>query len=158
MSEQAARTRMSQAARYVVGLHWCPVENGISVGYPDTSFSIAAGAGPGIRHPMEGHLELKFAKHWPKRESTTFKLKHFTTQQREWIITRTRCGGIAGVVLRVANDGWYLYLGTRAICLGDGTTIGLHERQRAIWHSPSMRQHDMLSMFAAMHQYYHGTI
>jgi hypothetical protein len=57
------------------GLDACAVENPALPGTPD------------IQH-IDGWLELKFREEWPKRETTTVQIEHFTPQQRCWLFKR----------------------------------------------------------------------
>jgi hypothetical protein len=57
------------------GLDPCSVENPAFPGTPD------------VQH-IDGWLELKFLEKWPKRETTTVRIEHFTPQQRCWLFQR----------------------------------------------------------------------
>ncbi len=42
---------------------------------------------PDVQH-IDGWLELKFLEEWPKRETTTVQIEHFTPPQRCWLYER----------------------------------------------------------------------
>jgi len=57
------------------GLDACSVENPAFPGTPDVQF-------------LDGWLELKFKEKWPTRPDTTVQIKHFSPQQRVWLLRR----------------------------------------------------------------------
>lgn len=91
--------------------HWVRVENTLGLGTPDVN-GRSCGNGPDI------WLELKYRKTWPKRARTLVRLKHFTVQQKQWLVNRGKVGGCCGVLWQVDRDyllfGWWdaPYLGT----------------------------------------------
>jgi hypothetical protein len=52
--------------------------------------------------------ELKWAKSWPKRESTPLRLPHFSGDQREWARRRSAAGGLCFLVLQVGPE-WFVF-------------------------------------------------
>ncbi len=81
---------------------WDPyrVETGGKDGFPD------------VCH-IHGLMELKDAVDWPAKDGTSFKLDHFSPQQRVFAKRRWKAGGLCHVLLRV-NQTVLLIPGNRA--------------------------------------------
>lgn len=95
------------------GLDPTRIENAIDVGTADVNY-------------IEGWCELKFVREWPRRGGP-LKIRHFTPQQRVWLLRRSHCGGRAFLVLKVATE-WYV------LPAGEATEILYHgemTRERA---------------------------
>ena len=52
------------------------VENPAYPGTPDVQF-------------IDGWIECKYLEDWPKREKTTVRIDHYTSQQRVWLLRRS---------------------------------------------------------------------
>lgn len=77
-------------------LHPVRVENALTtLGLPDVNIST-------------GWVELKWAKSWPKKESTPFRLPHYTDEQRAWLKKRGDAGGGAWLALQVRTE-WFVF-------------------------------------------------
>ncbi len=113
-----------------VSAHAVRIENSVELGTPDVDLCLAARRGlysvvdvvlyglscvPGREYEQyrdsftgwEGWVELK-VQVAPKRKSTTFRCDHFTMEQRQWLVRRTRAGGNAYLLMQV--DQGYLWL------------------------------------------------
>lgn len=84
------------------------VENPCLPGTPDLNFA-------------EGWIELKAVKEWPKRETTPLRVPHFTQQQRVWLTRRHEKGGLALLLLQVADEFLLLSGVDAATLLGNAT-------------------------------------
>lgn len=80
--------------------HFERIENLVGIGRPDVNYCIQG---------VEGNIELKQLKDWPKRPDTVVEVRHFTPQQRLWIRDRVRARGRVYVLLQVGPA--YLLLG-----------------------------------------------
>lgn len=94
MSERAMRKRVLRALK---PLHAVAVENPAHPGTPDVNY-------------IEGWLELKKLKAWPKSDDAPVALEHFAPQQRIWLRNRTVMGGSSYMLLQVGNE-WLLFTG-----------------------------------------------
>lgn len=98
--------------------HWQPtrVENPANPGTPDIYFTMK-------KNSAMGWIELKHVPEWPKRETTTLKIKHFTPQQRVFIKVHGELGANIYVLLQVARDyfllEWDLALKIGTLTRGD---------------------------------------
>lgn len=78
------------------------VENPALPGTPDVNY-------------IGGWMELKYIRDWPKRDSTTVRLDHFTQQQRIWLIRRWMNFGQCWLCLQVSKTrDWFLFTGKDA--------------------------------------------
>lgn len=104
-------------------IHIERIENSVALGTPDVNLcSIQLG---------EVWVELKYADDWPVRDSTVFRLKHYTKEQRLWHILRCAAGGSCWVLLRV-GPWWGLYWGTTA-AKGLGRLNAAQTQAAAVW-------------------------
>lgn len=112
MAEKNVRSRVIRALKKA---HAFAVENVCLPGTPDVNFA-------------GGWIELKWMADWPKRDSTTVRIPHYTTQQKVWALKRKRAGERPYLLLNVqkTND-WLLIDGVEA-----GTLIGKATRQELI--------------------------
>lgn len=76
------------------------VENPCLPGTPDVNY-------------IEGWIELKWIRAWPKRADTPVKISHYTKQQRVWAFRRRRAGGQCWLLLQVRME-WILLDGAVA--------------------------------------------
>jgi hypothetical protein len=98
MSESDQRARVVRALR---SLDAQACENRVRPGTPDV-------------HYIDGWIELKWLKSWPKNVETPVKIEHFTPQQRVWLKTRWNKGGRAFLLLQAAGSNWLLFDGATA--------------------------------------------
>ena len=90
--------------------HAVRVENGVELGTPDVNLClppcrIPTGADgtftvDGVNSGWDGWIELKVQLP-PKKDKTFFRCEHFTMEQRQWAVDRTRAGGNAYLLLQV---------------------------------------------------------
>lgn len=76
------------------------VENPALPGTPDVNY-------------IEGWVELKWLRSWPKQPGTLVKFDHFTVQQRVWHIRRRRAGGRTWMLIQCKRE-WILLDGAVA--------------------------------------------
>lgn len=69
------------------------IENALELGTPDVNYTL-------------GWCELKYVDAWPKRGGP-LKIRHYTPQQRAWLLRRRHVGGRVNIVLKVGKE-WYL--------------------------------------------------
>lgn len=96
MSEQDMRKKIIKVLK---PLDAVSVENPAYPGTPDVNF-------------IEGWIELKWLRSWPKRQGVV-KLDHFTTQQRVWLFRRSYFKGKCFLLLQVRKE-WLLFDGITA--------------------------------------------
>ncbi len=118
MSESTQRAKV---IRLLKPLHAIPVENRVGVfGCPDVNY-------------IEGWIELKWRRAWPKGETTPVTLDHLTRAQRRWLNKRFMAGGNAWLLLQVQRE-WLLFTGRDAKdYVGFLTRKGLYKVTRARW-------------------------
>jgi hypothetical protein len=98
-----------------------------SVGVPDISYSH-----PEV--PGSGWIEAKSVKEWPKRSTTTLKMKHFTPQQSAWIYRHGSVNKRTWLLLEVERDvflvPWYQVLPIRK---GEWTRADFFHKVHECW-------------------------
>lgn len=97
-SEGSLRTKLADIVHKPAHLAW--VENAVEVGTPDCWLRCTPKVG--------GWVELKHSHAWPKRASTPLRCKHFTTDQRRWLIAEGLAGGCCAVLWQVGRR-YYLF-------------------------------------------------
>jgi hypothetical protein len=101
------------------------VENSVSLGYPDVDYCLDGAT---------GWIELKRRPAWPKRASTIVKLPHYTQAQRQKLVKRGQCGGLAFLLVQVADD-YLLFDWVAAAGVGLAwTRVELFIHARCAWH------------------------
>jgi hypothetical protein len=70
-------------------------EDKISTGIPDVSFGLQG---------VNGWLELKHVKKYPKKSTTAVRIKHFTSDQKNWLKRRQKFGGNCWVLIAIETD------------------------------------------------------
>jgi len=113
MSEQNMRKKVVKALNR---LNAIAVENPCLPGTPDVNF-------------IEGWIELKWLRSWPKRDDTTVRLEHYTKVQRVWAFRRRRAGGQCWMLIQCGRE-WLLMDGAVA-----ALTIGHCTKAELIAHS-----------------------
>jgi len=68
-----------------------PIENVVGAGTPDVNF-------------IEGMVELKFLREWPKQAATPVKFHRLSPSQKVWIKRRWLRGGNVWLLARIASD------------------------------------------------------
>ena len=81
----------------LAGLDPIAVENPAYPGTPDVNY-------------VNGWIELKWLRQWPKRDSTVVAIDHFTQQQRVWLQRRWKKAGPCFLLLQVRRE-WLLFTG-----------------------------------------------
>ncbi len=105
----------------VAGLDAVPVENPVGPGTPDVNY-------------IEGWVELKQLRHWP-RTTGPVQIRHFRKGQRIWLRQRWEAGGNAWLLLRVRSD-WLLFDGdVAARVVGLVPREELYRNARIAWSS-----------------------
>lgn len=114
-------TQRGKVCRLLKSLHAMPVENRVGVlGTPDVNY-------------IEGWIELKWRRTWPKRPETIVTIDHFTLEQRRWLNKRFMAGGNAWLLLQVQRE-WLLFTGRGAKeYVGLLSRSGLYGAVRARW-------------------------
>ena len=79
-------------------IHLTRIESSAGNGIPDVSFAISG---------INGFIELKYIKEWPKRDTTKIKLP-LRPEQRHWIKARMRLSGEIWVIVRIEDYFWLL--------------------------------------------------
>lgn len=95
------------------------VENPVYPGTPDVNY-------------IDGWLELKWLRRWPKKEETIVRLEHYTPQQRLWLRRRTLRGGRAFLLLQVGKE-WLLFKHPELQDVGKVTKKVLKETAHFYW-------------------------
>ena len=117
MSEQVMRQRVIHALKRLDAIS---VENAVYPGTPDVNFA-------------EGWIELKWVNEWPACDGSTVVLRHFTAQQRVWLMRRWRAGGNAWLMLQCKRE-WFLFTGeTAANIVGKATRSSLITFAHKYW-------------------------
>lgn len=88
MSESSFR---STFCKKLVSIDARPIENVLGAGTPDVNF-------------IEGMIELKFLKEWPKKPATPVKFHRLSSAQKVWIGRRWHRGGNVWLLARIASD------------------------------------------------------
>jgi len=91
MSESTMKRRLLTALKPLDGI---PVENKVRAGTPDVNY-------------IDGWMELKWLRSWPKRNGVVL-LPHYTLGQRLWLRRRGLRGGKAMLVLQVGKQ-WLFF-------------------------------------------------
>jgi len=87
-------------------------EDSLSMGIPDLSY----GSGG-----VNGWIELKRAREYPKKNSTPIKFKHFTASQVNWLSKRGKAGGFCWIFIQVSTE-YYLFPFSKGRALRAGMT------------------------------------
>jgi len=117
MSESGMRSRVLRALK---PLDAKTVENSIGPGTPDINY-------------IEGWIELKWLRNWPRRDDTIVTIPHFTLGQRRWLRNRHERGGNAWLLLQCRVE-WLLFHGLDAHdYVGRLSRTGLYKVARERW-------------------------
>lgn len=126
MSESDQRSKVVRALKAQGAF---AVENPCLPGTPDVSY-------------IDGWIELKWLRGWPKREDSPVTIEHYTPQQRVFHVEHWRKGGAVHLLLQVRGT-WLLFDGpTAARIVGKVPRAELEAAALEHWHSESeMRAH-----------------
>ena len=117
MSESHMRGRVLQLLRHLDAM---AVENPARPGTADVNY-------------IEGWIELKQLRRWPRSPSDIVPCGHFRPGQRVWIRRRARKGGRVHVLLQVHADWLLLPGGWAADNLGHTTRLQLEDAAVGVW-------------------------
>lgn len=109
-----------------IGLHWNATrhEDKLNLGVPDVSFGALG---------VNGWIELKAIKGWPKRQNSPVSIPHYSKEQRIWIYQRGQYSKCVWALLRVGRE-WLLFDPMSArLVLGIGTADEHRRAARKIW-------------------------
>ena len=131
MSEQTMRQNVIKALR---GLDAVAVETKLEDGIPDVNY-------------IDGWIELKWLRSWPKRPDPVVKLGHdLMPHQRAWLRRRHRRGGLAWVLLQVGRE-WLLFDAITADeVIGKKTRQEMVDKAHSYWQNglnPNELKHDI---------------
>ena len=76
------------------------IESPMTLGIPDVNYAY-------------GWIELKYKTEWPPNGGP-LRIKHFTKEQRTFLVNRRVAGGLAFVLLKVGKSEWLLFEGKTA--------------------------------------------
>lgn len=116
MSERLMRQRVVHA---LASLDAFSVENRVYPGTPDVNY-------------IDGWLELKWLKDWPKRENSPVIIKHLTQQQKIWMLRRSRKGGKAHLVIQCRSQ-WLVYTPEAVLDPAFGKTLTRRQLEELAW-------------------------
>ena len=116
-----------ESIRNAVSGHWERVENMLGAGYPDVSFCTSDG--------IEGHMELKQLRAWPKRTRTKINPR-VSDDQIKWGALRTRAGGLWLLGVGTPDRDILLFTGMPAVRVADKQFTRAQMYDAAAWHGP----------------------
>lgn len=117
MAESDMRARVVRALKPYDAV---AVENPARPGTPDVNY-------------VEGWLELKWLRAWPKKPDTPVRLEHLTPQQDLWMSRRWRAGGCVHLLFQCKNT-WLLFRPDVVKDLRNGLTRDqMIDRAVAVW-------------------------
>lgn len=120
MSEKTMRQRIVKALQSLDAL---AVENPMHPGTPDVNY-------------VEGWIELKWLKRWPKNaDKSPVLIEHFTPQQRVWLRRRALRKGNVLLLFQVSHTKeWFLFKGdVAAEHFGKITRPQMYELAYKVW-------------------------
>jgi hypothetical protein len=98
-------------------------EDAIGLGIPDVSYGV---------NGVNGWIELKHSPDFPKKDATPVRLRHFTDEQRLFLISRGETGGYCWVLWQIKRD-YFLFDHTVVWQLGDLPKQGLLDHAYRHW-------------------------
>lgn len=109
-------------------------EDKFQLGIPDVSFGL-----PGVN----GWIELKFLKEYPKRRDSVIRIEHYTENQRQWLYRRWKMAGHVFLLIQISNE-FFLFTGQEMALLGN---VGNREWyiDRALWYWKKKINFDQLT-------------
>lgn len=112
------------------GQYWRTVKPAFSGWDPQRVETPDADGVPDVDHKF-GNVELKYAREWPKRPDTPFRLDHYSPQQRVWHKRRCRAGGLCHVLVGVGKEHLLIWGEVASEYLGNVTRMELIMRADA---------------------------
>lgn len=110
------------------------VENLLGSGMADVNYCIEG---------SEGWIENKFLKKYPARPGTPVKIK-WQPEQRPWLISQTRAGGRAFVLIQVDKDYFLYNADSRINLIGTMNKAQLWANATCVWerfiHFPKLKE------------------
>lgn len=95
-------------------------------GIPDLCYSYAG---------VNGFIELKYMKQWPKRSDTRVRIPHFSKAQKLWLYRHFEFGNRAFLLIQIEDD-YLLFKGKESFLLEDYTKDQF--LRYATWHSKEL--------------------
>jgi hypothetical protein len=129
MAEAAMRSSVVKALK---PLHAIAVENPCRPGTPDVNY-------------IEGWIELKWLRSWPKGKDTIVRLDHYTQQQRIWAYQRRKAGGQCWFLLQCGRD-WILMDGAVAAMYAGRCTKAELIAHATAYLSSGLSQQDLIDL------------
>lgn len=102
-------------------LHGISVENRVLPGTSDVNY-------------VEGWIELKWIRNFPKKPDSIVRIKHYTNQQKLFIRKRHLSGGKAFLLLQVKRE-WFLFTHPATMEVGKLTRQGLIDSCFKYWNN-----------------------
>jgi len=127
MSEARMRGAVVKALK---PLHGIAVENPCLPGTPDVNY-------------IEGWIELKWLRAWPKRDDTIVRFDHYTTQQKIWAYLRRRAGGQCWFLMQCGRE-WLLLDGAIAAMVVNKSTKAELIAASSAYFSSGLSSEDLL--------------
>ena len=93
-----------------------------------------------------GWIELKQMDKWPVRPSTIVRCKHYTPQQRNFLVNKGGHGGNAWLFVKIGRD-YLLFHWQQAIKFGELNTAETRALALGIWHN-RMNWEELADMLA----------
>lgn len=116
MSESDMRGKV---LRILKPLHGIAVENPVLPGTSDVNY-------------IDGWIELKWLRSWPKRPGTPVAIEHYTPQQKLFIRKRHSLGGRAFLLLQCRRE-WLMFKHPVTMDVGKLTKQELIDSSFAYW-------------------------
>lgn len=126
MAFLGGESKLWQYVRDGMGNRWDAqrIEDSLSVGIPDISYCIT----------VNGWIELKHVPKAPIKSETVMKIKHWTAEQENWLITRGKRGGSCFVLIQIENC--YLLIDwSECHLIGKVNFTQLCDAAIRVWHS-----------------------
>jgi len=87
-------------------------EDNISKGIPDVSFAINNNG-----QKINGWMELKHIKSFPKKRDSIIAIDHYTDDQRKWLLENYETGGATFLFIKIDRE-YYLFTGSAMVSVG----------------------------------------
>lgn len=95
MAAESALRRRVTTLLTSAGAHVTNHEDAVNLGVPDMSYGLRG---------VNGWIELKQLAGPPKRPTTALRIRHYTSQQRDWLLRRGRVSGNAHLLVEVGRE------------------------------------------------------
>lgn len=137
MSESTMR---KSVVRALAPLNAIAVENPCLPGTPDVNY-------------IEGWIELKWLRSWPKNEDTIVRLDHYTPQQRAWAFRRRKAGGQAWFLLQCRREWILMDAAVAALTVNHSTKVELIANATAYF-SSGLSEQDLVDLLMVQQEPY----